>query len=649
MLAFPALASANVYRVNEPACTGSNETGVTAAASGTDLAKALASAAAHSGSTVVLGPGTYERSKGFEYTSAATVSIRGSGPSSTILTTPLEADATVFALNSAGATLSQVGLQIPAGEGQRGLELRAGLAEHVSIAGGGGKDLPTGLSITGGVFSFGSVQMSEAETTDGVTASGGEILGSSIEGSYGVDASIAATLRGCRILSNLSPIDAYYTKPLTVEDTLIYLRGPAPAAISAVGNANGNATATLRGLTIIDADGTQAGIEVGANKGASSTVTLEDSVIDNFAHPILQSTEDAGSKVATTTDYSSYQAGDDEQVTAGGGTLAAPPSDENPVAATPGFIHPVFASGGLTEGDRGLMADSPLIGAGQPSSLAPGEYAFDAAGNARIVGGRRDVGAYEYQDGAPALSASVSASSAQVGQAITFTGTVSALEPGDAITGYQWSFDDGASVPAGASASHVFATAGQHTATLTATDLLGVTASALVHVSVEPVTACAVALVPRGVDPCSGIVCPAILVPGGVGPCNDTPPTLSRLAMSPSSFRAAKRGASLAHVATGTAVRYSVNSAGAVSFRVERVLAGVAHGSTCRARRRGSKGKRCLRRVLLAGSFAHLSPVGESALRFSGRLDGRALAPGSYLLLASYYRRSYTLAFRILG
>jgi hypothetical protein len=622
-LALPALASANLYCVNEPACVkagGTNE-----GTEETALHGALANAEAHSGSTVVIGAGTYTRAKGFEY-SGVPVTIRGAGSGSTILTTPSEVGGYVFKLNSASATLSNVGVAIAGDESQRGMELRAGTVEHVSISGGGGKDIPTGLAISGGVFSDGSIEMSEAETSNAVAATGGEVIGSTITGSYGVDASVATTIRGCRISSYIDAVDAYYTKPLIVEDTLIYVRGPAPA-MTLVGNANGNATATLRGLTILDANGTEAGIEVEANRGASSTATLEDSVIDNFEHPIAEANEESGSKVSMTTDYSSYEASLDKQEERAGGTVPAPPSDENPVSDTPDFIHPVFDAKGFTEGNWALLASSPLIGAGSPSSLAAGEYALDAAGNPRIVDGARDVGAFEYQRGAPVVSASASSATATVGQAVSFSGSASVTEPGDAIAGYQWTFDDGASVAPGATATHAFATAGTHTATLTATDVVGVQGTAVVSVTVLPHL----------------YLCGCI-----------PPPPVIWLAISPRAFRAARRGASIALAPTGGRVSFPLRTAGSVRFTVEQLLAGVVHGRSCVSPSRGSThAKRCTRDVLLHGSFAHAGFAGANSLRFTGRLHGRALAPGSYLLIAAYSgaagRASASAPFRIVG
>ncbi len=532
----------------------------------------------------------------------------------------------VFDLQSPGSTLAAVTVEIPSGESLEGIVLNGGTVEGVAVTGGGGSTLTTGLSIHKGIFTNGSIAVKTAGVTSrGVEMHGGEVLDSTISGSYGVSASVEGTVRGCRITAAGDALEAFFANPLIVEDTLLYVT--ASPAVFLVGNLSGNDVATLRGLTIVGVTGTQAGIYVEANKAASSTVTLEDSVIDNFEHPILEATEEAVSTVSATTDYSSYEASRDKEETHGG-TVPAAPTDENPVSATPDFVHPVFGANGFTEGNWGLLASSPLIGAGRPSSLAAGEYALDAAGSPRLVDGARDVGAFEYQRGAPVVSASASTATPTVGQAVSFSGSASALEPGDAIAGYQWRFDDGAVVPAGPAATHVFSTPGTHTATLTATDLVGINGATVVHVVVaaEPV----VSIPSPGAD------------------------RLIHLTISPRTFRAARSGPSVSAGHKGSKVTFTLLDAGRVTFTVEELRSGVVRGHSCvTASRRGAHGKRCTRDVLRRGSFAREGVAGANSFRFTGRLQGHALAPGSYLLVATYKGNAGTARasapFRITG
>lgn len=91
------------------------------------------------------------------------------------------------------------------------------------------------------------------------------------------------------------------------------------------------------------------------------------------------------------------------------------------------------------------------------------------------------------------------------------------------------------------------------------------------------------------------------------------------LTIAPTSFRVlAGRRASVARRG-GVRVSYAVSETGTARFTVERVR-----------RRADAAG---MRRVKLRGSFRHGSLRGRNALRFTGHLRGRALAPGHYNLV----------------
>src|SRR5262249_3443073 len=110
-----------------------------------------------------------------------------------------------------------------------------------------------------------------------------------------------------------------------------------------------------------------------------------------------------------------------------------------------------------------------LIDAGDPVALTPSK---DLDGLSRPVGGRFDLGAFEYQRRAPVASVSATPASASTGQAITFAATASDPDPGDSPLAYSWRFAGGAAV-AGAIVKHAFAKSGAHTAKLTVTDPTG--------------------------------------------------------------------------------------------------------------------------------------------------------------------------------
>jgi predicted outer membrane repeat protein len=121
-------------------------------------------------------------------------------------------------------------------------------------------------------------------------------------------------------------------------------------------------------------------------------------------------------------------------------------------------------------------------------------------------------------------------------------------------------------------------------------------------------------------------------------------PTISRLSVSPRTFRAAARDPSTLPLRPrsklGTVVSYTLNAAATVRFTVERLLPGRttkqgAHVHCVAPARHNSKNTRCTRIVALRGSVIVSGKTGNNALRFTGRLAGKELARGTYVLVAS--------------
>ncbi|HYP55810.1 MAG TPA: hypothetical protein VEQ41_05860, partial [Solirubrobacterales bacterium] len=95
----------------------------------------------------------------------------------------------------------------------------------------------------------------------------------------------------------------------------------------------------------------------------------------------------------------------------------------------------------------------------------------------------------------------------------------------------------------------------------------------------------------------------------------DVPPALTGLRLSPSAFAAATRGRSaMAAARAGTVVSFRSSEAARLRFRVQRRV-----------------GPRYLR---VRGSFRRAATAGQNSFRFTGRLRGTALRPGSYRLVA---------------
>jgi hypothetical protein len=115
---------------------------------------------------------------------------------------------------------------------------------------------------------------------------------------------------------------------------------------------------------------------------------------------------------------------------------------------------------------------------------------------------------------------------------------------------------------------------------------------------------------------------------------------LSALSVSPNRFRAASSGGSITAKKTGATLRYTLNTAATVRFIVHQRLPGheQGHGKTARCvapTNRNRRAHRCTRTETLRGSFTHTGTSGANRLRFSGRLNGHKLKPGTYTLVAT--------------
>ncbi len=103
-----------------------------------------------------------------------------------------------------------------------------------------------------------------------------------------------------------------------------------------------------------------------------------------------------------------------------------------------------------------------------------------------------------------------------------------------------------------------------------------------------------------------------------------TAPTLTRLKLSPSVFRAARSGASIAAANLGSKLSYAASEPATTTFKVENALPGVRRGRSCvRPPRRAPSGKRCTRFLAVRGTFAHRDSAGPNQMRFTGRVRRR--------------------------
>jgi len=113
-----------------------------------------------------------------------------------------------------------------------------------------------------------------------------------------------------------------------------------------------------------------------------------------------------------------------------------------------------------------------------------------------------------------------------------------------------------------------------------------------------------------------------------------TRPLLSALSLSPTRFRAAGKGPSIA-ARVGSRVSYRLTEPAAVSFKVERALPGRrVRGRCVKPKRSNRRAKRCTRYQTLRGGFTHRGKAGRNRFTFRGRLRARKLRPGRYRLRA---------------
>ena len=408
----------------------------------------------------------------------------------------------------------------------------------------------------------------------------------------------------------------------TIDDVSVRLVGTGNfgnIGLRAASDFGASGTLTARHLTI--AGGGQSvstGVLVGATPSISSTtqtVSLRNSIVRGVARSFQRFGGSFGGNVGTANLSILYSDYDPSTGTQSGPGTGPDLTDLRNVDADPRFVD-------LAGGDLRLRGGSPAIDSGDPAALSVTEPLVDLGGAPRVVDGngdgtaRQDMGAFEYQRRAPALtSATAAPSSAGSGAPIAFAASASDAD-GDEVA-LSWSFDDGAGAT-GANVAHAFASAGAHLATVTATDSAGVAASAQVPVTV------------RG--------------GGGAGAGEST---ITALSLAPSAFRAAGSGSSVTAVAaarrrrsrfdaTGTAVRFTLSVAGSVRFTVERAKGGRKARGRCVAPRRGNRSaRRCVRWAAVRGSFVRAGAAGSNGFHFSGRLNGKALVPGGYRLVGN--------------
>jgi PKD domain len=444
------------------------------------------------------------------------------------------------------------------------------------------------------------IEDSHLEGTVGVTAVGDvEVIRTRIHATQGVVASSGSDTK--------------------VRDTEIRVPGPfdsnfQKAALAAAGN--GPTTLEADRVTAYGNGAGSYGLWVAPNAGATndSKIDIQGSVLDGFSTDIRAS-QGGGSTATVVATRNAY---DLSSTSLSGGPSYTQSQTLNLNGVDPKFRNPA-------NGDLRLRHDSPLVEAGDPT-FNPFLGGLDALLKTRVVDGDGDtdavvdLGAHEYQRKAPVADAFATPQVVDPGQAVTFHGEQSFDADGELLT-HEWSWDDG-TMATGETVQHAFATPGQHTATLKVTDPVGLTDTVTVTVNVQAAPAS-----PGGQT--SGT---------GTGPA-PSELTLRALRLTPTRFRARQlrrraRGAARRPAPVGTTIRFALSDAARVTFAVDRALRGRRVGKSCRKPTRANRTRKPCTRWVKVGGFARPGQAGANALRFDGRLAGRALPAGRHRLRA---------------
>jgi hypothetical protein len=394
----------------------------------------------------------------------------------------------------------------------------------------------------------------------------------------------------------------------------------------------GKASTTIRNSTVY-------GSEYGLHVADSGAVDIELSATNTIFHSegkgggtsIFAHAEESPSTIHVVLSHSNYATV--HSAGPGSASVAVAEADQT---APPLFVNP-------GTGDYRAAPGSPTIDAGSDSPL---NGPFDLEGYARQIGSHTDIGAYEFLIAATAITTTVGG----VGPTTaTLNGTVN---PNGLASSFHFVY--GTTTAYGAATAVASAGAGAAATAVSAT-VTGLAPNTTYHYQL---------LASNSVGPGSGGDLTFTTPPATSG-SPATVASLGGLRISPASFRAAPSGPSATSARgktrpkhrrrTGATVSFTLNEPALVTFHVERGLRGHRNrsGHCVRLTRASRHTKRC-RRLIVLGSFTEHEGAHADRLHFTGRLNGRALPPGSYTLTATpsaagVAGRTQTISFRILA
>lgn len=584
--AFAENAGATTFCVSDPGCVSAGGT------SEPDLPSAFTAASndATPPSTVTVGPGTYGIGS-LVFNKPSQLTVVGAGRSRTILTTSTGGLAVLGNSNDLVTSLSLRGTG--AGASQL-LSLGGGTADNVDV----NLDAPGTAGVA--LFGTGTVKHSSVTVTGNADATALEfetgpsiVQDTTLTGPEGLVSGGVTIMQRARV--SASNFGARCQSTCLFEDSLISMSSGSSAGllIDCLG-----ATVDLTGENLTVVGPASASVAARCGGGGTAHATIDSSILRGASlYALSASTTGATAHAQIDPTYDDYNSSS-SSVSGPGAAITGPGAGS--INADPLFID-------AADGDYRIPFNSPAVDTGNPAVLGLLDSTTDLAGQPRVVGGRRDIGALEYQHQPPIASIAQDLTSAITGELVTFNGGGSSdPDPGDTLR-YSWSFDDGTSAST-STVHHAFASAGTHVVHLTVVDPTGLSASASASVQV-------VAL------------------------------TLSHLTQSHTSWILGNglanvaRGSKPSKVPVGTTFTFELNAAATVRLVFTHTVSGAltrARARQCVRRTKANRGRPRCTRTLTDGTLTLEAAAGTTRVHFEGRLDSRhALRAGRHTVTVS--------------